>query len=37
MANPEVLAEPFTLQAGQTLQEFLDKIAARPDRPEGDS
>jgi predicted DNA-binding transcriptional regulator YafY len=30
MANPEVLAEPFTLQAGQTLQDFLDKIAARP-------
>ncbi len=30
MANPEVLAEPFILQAGQTLQDFLDKIGARP-------
>jgi predicted DNA-binding transcriptional regulator YafY len=30
MANPEVLVEPFILQAGQTLQDFLDKIGAQP-------
>jgi len=28
MANAEVLAEPFTLQPGQTLQEFLKKVGA---------
>jgi predicted DNA-binding transcriptional regulator YafY len=28
MANPEVLDEPFTLQPGQTLQDFLAKVGA---------
>jgi predicted DNA-binding transcriptional regulator YafY len=26
LANPEILAEPFTLEAGQTLQDFLLKV-----------
>ncbi|HEV8579519.1 MAG TPA: YafY family protein [Thermoanaerobaculia bacterium] len=30
MANAEVLAEPFTLQPEQTLQEFLKKVGAGP-------
>jgi predicted enzyme related to lactoylglutathione lyase len=29
MTSPEILAEPFSLQTGQTLQDFLDKIGAR--------
>ncbi len=33
IANPEILAETFALAPGQTLQDFLRKIGARPERP----